>query len=155
MAITNSGPIDAALSVTKALPAAAANNNTDALDLQSIAPNSDGWRLGRLRVSVPALPNLVDTTKNLVLTLYAAKASTSSSPAPAAPTAGAFVIPTVKQTITIPGVATTGTSALVAYFNIPVDAYGSTYEFVRVNQAIDAGGGDNAASSVTYSWERS
>lgn len=153
--MTNSGPIDAALQVSKVLPAAAANNTTDVLDLQAVAPNSDAWRLGRIRVDIPAMPNNTDSSKSVTLTLKAAPASLSSDPAPALPTAGSFVTPTCSQVISIPGVATTGSAATVAYFTLAFDRNGSTYQFYEFVQAVASGGGDNTAVSITYSWENS
>jgi len=147
------GPIDSQLSVTLALPAAAANNTTGVIDLQSIAPYSDGWRLGRICAVIPALPNHTDSTKTITLEIKAASASLSSSPvAPALPVAGSFAAANPRQIGGVAGVASTGSLATTLYFTIPCDANGNTLQFVEFLQTVPSGDGDNTGSSVVYSW---
>lgn len=147
------GPQDSQLSVTLALPAAAANNTTSALDLQAIAPLSDAWRLGRICATIPALVNHTDSTKTITLEILKATASLVSSPiAPALPVAGSFAAANPRQIGGVPGVATTGSLAQTLYFTIPCDANGNTLQFVEFLQTVPSGDGDNTASSIVYSW---
>ena len=135
----NLGPIDLALSVTQALPAAGANVTTGILDLQSIAPNGDAWRLGRIAAIIPALPENVANT-GITIALQAAPPSLVASPiAPAMPVPGAFVTPAVAQTATIAAVAGTGSAAQVLYFTLAFDANGSPYQFYQFLITTPAG----------------
>lgn len=145
--------MDLALSVSLALPAANANNTTGILDLQNIAPNSDAWRLGLIRVDIPAMPNNNDATKTITLTLKAAGpllGDPTPAIAPQTPDPGAFAAPINGQIIGIVGVAMTGSPAQTQYFYIPLDANGSAFQFICVTQAVAAGGGDNTAAAITY-----
>ena len=140
MAQINIAPQDAALSINQALPAAGANVTTPILDLQAVAPNSNAWRLGRIQVSVPAIPGNVGAgvtvalqAANPLLTAGAA----SIAPNPALP--GAFAAPVCAQTITIPGVAGTGSAAQYAWFTLAFDTTGSTFQFYQFVITTPAG----------------
>ncbi len=147
------GAQDSQLSVSKLLPAAAANNTTSVIDLQAIAPNSDAWRLGRICASIPLLANHTDSTKTITLEIKAASASLSNSPsAPALPVAGSFAAANPRQIGGVAGVATTGSLATTLYFTIPCDANGNALQFVEFLQTVPSADGDNTASSVVYSW---
>lgn len=149
----NLGPTDLALTISLALPAANASNTTGIMDLQNIAPNSDAWRLGLIRVDIPALPANSDATKTITLTLQAAPpllGDPTPAIAPQTPDPGVFAAPQNGQIIAIPGVAMTGSLAQTAYFFIPLDTNGSAFQFIRVVQAVAAGGGDNTAATITY-----
>jgi hypothetical protein len=144
---------DSQLSVTLALPAAAANNTTGIIDFQAIDPQSDSWRLGRICATVPALPNHTDSTKVITLEIQTAGASLTTSPsAPALPVPGAFGNANPRQIGSIPGVATSGSAVTKIYFTLPVDSDGSTSQFVEFLQTVPSGDGNNTASSVVYSW---
>jgi len=144
---------DSQLSVSLVLPAAAASNTTSVIDLQSIAPNSDGWRLGRICASIPALVNHTDSTKTITLEIKAASASLSSSPvAPALPVAGSFAAANPRQIGGVAGVASTGSLATTLYFTIPCDSNGNTLQFVEFLQTVPSGDGDNTGSTVVYTW---
>lgn len=119
---------DAALKTTKALPAADANNDTDALYIGADGPHRE--RL-KLRVSWPA-NNVLVADKTVTLTLKSGAASNSL----AAETDPA-------QTYVITG--DTGFAAGSVDFDL---AKCGTY--VAVNQAVLAAGGDNTGTTFTY-----
>ncbi len=153
----NIGPNDLNLSVSLALPAANATNTTGILDLQSIAPNGDAWRLGRIAVVIPAIVGHVDTTKNITFALKAAPPSLTGGAtgiAPLSPVPGAFVTPICAQTISIPGVAFSGSPAQVAYFTLAFDANGSPFQFYEFVQTVSAGDVPNN-EVITYAWQNS
>jgi hypothetical protein len=147
----NIGPQDNQLLVNTALPAAGANVTSAILDLQSIAPNSDSWRLGRIAVTFPALPE--NTGTGITIALQAAPPSlVNSPPAPALPVPGAFVTPTCAQTITIAGVAGTGSLANVAYFTLAFDGNGSPYQFYQFLITTPAGT-ITQGENIAIAWE--
>jgi hypothetical protein len=128
----NIGPADLNLSVTQALPAAGANVTTGILDLQSIAPNGDAWRLGRIGITFPNLPEN-NAGAGITVSLQAAPPSLVNSPsAPALPVPGVFVTPAVAQTLTVAAVAGNGSAANVYYMTLAFDpATGSPYQFYQ------------------------
>lgn len=130
----NLGPIELALSLNTALPAAGANVTTGILDLQSIAPNGDAWRLGRIAVLFPNLPEN-NAGAGITVALQAAPpslvAGAPTAVAPATPPPGAFVTPAVAQTLTVPAVANGGSTANIYYFTLAFDANGSPYQFYQ------------------------
>lgn len=137
--IINLGPQDLAISVTQALPAAGAAATTGILDLSAVAPNSDAWRIGRIAVVIPALPENT-AGAGITFALQAASASlTNSAPAPAPAVPGAFFTPICAQTITIPAVAAVGSAATIAYFTLASDANGSSLEFYQFVTTVPAG----------------
>lgn len=121
---------DALLSVSKALPAADANNDTDSFNIGATGPHREGLKL---RVDVPVNSVLV-ADKTVTLTLHDS-ADDSSFAAVADP----------GQTIEIVGA--TGFAAATYFFDVPAHAR----DYIRVNQAVLVGGGDNTATSFTYS----
>lgn len=126
------GPSDGQLTITQALPANNTNVTTGVLDLQAVAPSSDAWRLGKIAVIIPALPE--NTGTGITIALQAAPPSLvagSAAIAPKLPVPGAFVTPTVAQTATITGIASIGTPQQVVYFNLAVDANNSTFQFYQ------------------------
>lgn len=146
------GPQDKAISLTMALPAAAANNTTGIIDLQAVGPFSDAWRLGLFAVTIPAIPAHTDSTKSITLELKAAPPSlTLSSPAPSMPVPGTFVTPINAQKISIAGVAATGSAAQTVYFYAALDANGSTFQFYQFLQTVPSGD-NNAGEIITYQW---
>ena len=138
----NVGPQDIVLSVNQALPAAGANVTTAILDLQATAPNSNAWRLGRIAVIVPALPENNDVTKSITVDLQVAPPSLTAGAASVAPNTsvpGAFITPVCAQKISITGVAATGSLATIAYFTLAFDPTGSTYQFYQFVITTPAG----------------
>jgi hypothetical protein len=127
----NVGVQDAALSISQALPAGGANVTTPVLDLQATTPNSNAWRLGRIQVSIPALPE--NTGTGITVALQAAPpllTAGSASIAPQTAVPGAFITPICAQTITFAGVAG-GTPAQTAWFTLAFDPTGSVYQFYQ------------------------
>lgn len=137
--VINVGAGDSQLTLNTALPAAGQNVTTAILDFSSSAPNSNGWRLGRLAIYFPNLPENT-VAGGITVTLQAAGPSlTNSLPAPAAAVPGAFAAPPVSQVATLAGVVGTGTAAQVMYMTLPFDSTGSTFEFVQFVIAVTAG----------------
>jgi hypothetical protein len=119
---------------TKAFPAAAATNYATAFDLGAAADGND-TRLYALEIAIPALANNTDNSKTILLTLQDSADNSSF----------ANVAPLVQ--IQIPGVTTTGSAAVTYVIYLPP----SIRKYVRFSQVVAVGGGDNAASEVTYS----
>lgn len=123
---------DAQLSVTKALPAAAANNNSGTIDLGTGPFHQEEIVI---EISIPAMSAHSDTTKNVVIKLQdSADDSTYNDVSPAI-------------SFTLAGVASTGTSATVKRLKLPP----GTRRYIQFNQAVDSGGPTLTAKSVTYS----
>jgi hypothetical protein len=138
-AIINVGAFDAQLTLNTPLPGAGQTATTGILDLSTGAPNSNAWRMGRIGIFFPTLPENT-VAGGITVTLYAANASlTSSLPAPAAAVPGAFAQPAVSQVATLAGVAGVGTPATVLWMTLPFDSTGSTYEFVQFVISVTAG----------------
>ena len=136
----NIGAQDAALLINQALPAAGANVTTPVLDLQATSPNSNAWRLGRIAVSIPALPE--NTGTGITVAMQCAPPLLTAGAASIAPNTavpGAFVTPTCAQTITFTGVAAVGTPAQIAWFTLAFDPTGSTYQFYQFVITTPAG----------------
>lgn len=147
----NIAPADVNLSVQMPLPAANANNTTPVLDLQAIAPNSNAWQTGRIKVTIPALPENT-AGAGITLAIQAAPPSlTSGIKAPALYPPGAFITPNPSQTITVAAVANGGSLANVYYFNLPCDANGSTYQFIQFLQTTPAGVATQG-ENITYQY---
>ena len=138
-AIINVGAFDGQLTLNTVLPAAGQNVTTGILDFSSSAPNSNGWRMGRIAIIAPNLPENI-VAAGITVTMQAAGPSlTNSLPAPAPAVPGAFAAPAVSQVATIAGVAGTGSPAQVLYMTLPFDTTGSTYQFVQFVIAVTAG----------------
>lgn len=122
---------DGDFEVTKALPAAAANNATDALDLGQEKVQS--LEAIEFELAIPATPALVDTK---VITFTVEDSADNSS--------FAAVDPLVSTTVV--GVATSqGGTAKTVRFRLP----SQTRQYVRVKAAVESGGGSNIAVSYT------
>jgi len=119
---------DAELIVSKALPAAAASNETDSIEIGGAGPHRE--RL-KLRATLPANTVLV-AEKELVLELEdSADDSSFASVGPA-------------QVATIIG--DTGFDAQSIDFDIPATAR----KYIRVKQSVESGGGANTGTTITY-----
>jgi hypothetical protein len=134
--VTKTQPIprafkDLQLIETKALPAAAANNSTDAIDLQQtvVGVNLDDVDV---ELSVPATPALVDD-KTITFTFQDSANGTNFDPI-----AG-------LATVVTTGAASAGAAAVKRIVKLPP----STRQYIRVNAAVLTAGGDNTA--VSYS----
>jgi hypothetical protein len=119
---------DALLSVTKALPAAAANNDSDAIYIGPAGPHREGMKL---RASWPANSVLV-ATKLLTLTLKSGATSRTTAEADPAQT---YVI--------------TGDTGFAAGY-VDFELGQNVLDYVAVNQAVETGGGANTGTSFTY-----
>jgi hypothetical protein len=122
---------DALLEVTKALPAAAANNNTDAIDLEQVAGGD--LEAIEFEVSVPALPALVED-KTVTITVEDSANGTDFD----------ALDPAITTVIT--GGAGNGADAKTVRFRLPSTAR----RHVRLNQAVLAAGGNNTGVSTTF-----
>lgn len=122
---------DANLTKTKALPAAAAANATDSIDLgqTTLGPAADHIEV---EISIPTTPALVDD-KTITLTL---KDSADDSTFAAIP-----AIATLVQT----GASSAGAAAASRRFKLPP----STRRYLRLDAAVLTAGGDNTAVSYT------
>ena len=125
---------DAKFILTKVLPAANANNNSDVIDLEAASGDPDPGMFD-VEVSVPALANHTDSTKTITIQVY--DSADNSSFAEIAP----------RIECRIPGVASTGSLAKTFTFRLPPEVR----RYLRFNQAVPSGDGDNTASSITYS----
>jgi hypothetical protein len=122
---------DGDFEVTKALPAAAANNATDGLDLGQTKVQS--LEAIEFELAIPATPALVDTK---LITFTVEDSADNSS--------FAAVDPLVSTTVV--GVATSqGGTAKTVRFRLP----SQTRRYVRVKAAVESGGGSNIAVSYT------
>lgn len=120
---------DADLIVTKALPAAAANVNSDTITLGTSIPEEV-----QVELSCPAVPSLVDA-KTITYTFQDSANGSSFAAIPE--------LATVVQT----GASGAGAAAVVHTVQLPP----STRAYLNVNAAVLTGGGDNTAKSFTVS----
>lgn len=122
---------DGDFEVTKALPAAAASNTSDALDLGQDKVQS--LEAIEFELAVPATPALVDT-KLITFTIEDSADGESF----------AAVDPLISTTVV--GVATSqGGAAKTVRFRLP----SQTRRYVRAKAAVETGGGSNIAVSYT------
>jgi len=124
---------DLNLSVTKALPAAAATNYSDAIDLGAVAPGASVEEIDLL-LEVPATPSLVDA-KTITFT-FQDSADNSS-----------FAAIAELATLVLTGASSAGAAAATRRVKLPP----SVRRYVRVSQAVLTAGGDNTAISSTLS----
>lgn len=122
---------DAAKTVTKALPAAAANNDTDAIDLEQ-AIGGDIENIA-FEIAVPALPALVE---DKTVTIKVQDSADGSS--------FADLDPAISTVIT--GGTGNGAAAKTVRFRLPPSAR----RYIRLNTAVLTGGGDNTGVSLTF-----
>ena len=125
---------DAKLITTKALPAAAANNSHDGIDLGArTSPNGVFPGEVELLIEWPALPALADTK---VVTFKVQDSADNST----------FADLGLSVT-TAAGAGGAGAAAGSKGFRLPKNVR----RYVRVNQAVDSAGGDNTARTTTVS----
>jgi hypothetical protein len=121
---------DAALIETKALPAAAATNYTDAIDLgQTVGGTLEGVEMV---LNAPAVANLVDD-KTIIYTV--ADSADNSS----------FTALSAVATVTQTGASSAGAAASEMRFKLPAGCR----RYVRVGATVLTGGGDNTGSSYS------
>lgn len=129
---------DTLLVVTKALPAAAANNNTDGIDLETTVGNPENVEV---EVSIPAMAAHDSASYDVTIKL---QHSTTNGTFLDLDT-GTEALPDIV--ITHPGVASTGSAARVVRFRLPR----GLNRYISFNQAVTTGGPTLTGTSVTYS----
>lgn len=123
---------DVLQTVTKALPAAAANNNSDPIDtlcIKGMGPPPPGLRF---ILSIPATPSLADS-KSLTVTIQHSNDNQSYS-----------TLAGVEQVV-LTGGAGAGAPGRTVEFILPRGAG----RYIRFNSAVGADGGNNTGVSVT------
>jgi len=123
---------DRNLSVTQALPAAGANNNSASIDLVTTTPGRDSDV--EFIIELPATPSLVDA-KTITITLQDSADNANF----------AAVADVPAQVVT--GAGGVGAAALAYQFKLPI----GLRRYVRINSAVLAAGGDNTAISASLS----
>lgn len=123
---------DLAFTVTKALPAAAATNYTDALDLGQAKVQS--LEQVEFELAIPATPALVDA-KTITWAVQDSADNVTFAAVDPAITTGTL------------GAGGAGAAAKTVRFRLP----STTRRYVRVSQTVLAAGGDNTGVSVTFS----
>lgn len=126
-------PKDAKLITTKALPAAAASNSHDGIDLGArTSPNGVYPGSSEIEISWPALPALVDA-KTVTFTVQDSADNSSFA--------------SIGLTHTLTGAGGAGVAAGTKRFRLP----STVRRYVNVLQAVLTGGGDSTAKSTTVS----
>lgn len=128
---------DATLEVSGYLPAAGGANVVGPLDLH-VDGDSYGntWRLGRIRATIPAMPNFV-AGGPITLTMQQQ---------PAAGGAYANTQPIIQASVA--AVAVTGSAATTIDFPLPPNLTGP----VQFAQSVPGGSGNNTGVLITYDW---
>lgn len=122
---------DVNVRVTKALPAAAANNNSDSIDLGHAFPGRSVDKT-ELVINLPATPSLADD-KTVIITLQDSADGSS------------FAAVTGVSTIVATGAGGVGAAAIERRIKLPT----GVRRYIRFNQAVLTAGGDNTAVSTT------
>lgn len=125
--------IDAALAVVLALPAANASAASTALDLGSVEPGQLVNEFDLL-VQLPATPSLVDA-KKITLTVKDSADGVNFT-----------AIDTLAPQV-VTGAGGVGAGALEKRIKLPT----TVRRYVRIDAAVENGGGDNTVISVTLS----
>ena len=124
---------DAALIKSKALPAAAAANATDALDLGAVEPGQMVNAFDVL-VELPATPSLVDAK---TVTLQVKDSDDGVT----------FAAIDTLAPVVVTGAGGVGAAAISKTFKLPP----TVRRYLRLDQAVLAAGGDNTAISGSLS----
>lgn len=124
--------VDATLQTTKVLPAAAANNDHSGIDLGHANRKPENLMV---RIDVPATDTLVENKK---LTFHLEDSADNSTFADINP---------LVQDDSIAGVSGDTSAAASVYLPIPPNCR----RYIRVNQAVETGGGDVTDTTVTVS----
>lgn len=123
---------DAALTVTKAFPAAGANTNTGTIDLGSTSAYNQGQGF-ELEIYTPALSGFTNSAKVITYTVqHSSDDSTYTD---------------VGISFTVAGVATTGSLENIKQFRLPSDVK----RYIQVNIAETSAGADITGSSAIVS----
>lgn len=124
---------DAALHQEKYLPAAAADNQSPTIDLETVTPGMSVEGM-ELEIKVPALPNHTDSSKVITLTLQESADDLSYANAN----------PLIQ--CRVPGVGSTGSAETTFRVRLP----STTKQYIQFTQAVPSGAGDNTAGLVAY-----
>ena len=124
---------DAALTTTKACPAAGANHNTATLDLKSTTAGAFADSV-EVEIVIPALPSLA-ADKTLTVKLQDSADNTTFADIPE------------LAAVVVTGVSTNGSAAATRTVRLP----STTKRYLQANLAVATGGGDNTDKSVTVS----
>jgi hypothetical protein len=124
---------DALLTVSKVMPADDANHNSPTIDFGAIGPAA--LESIEIEVSVPAMAAYVSTAHSVTIT-FQDSADDSS-----------YAANTLMGSLVIPGVATSGTAAVVRRFKVPSNAR----RYLQANIAAADGGANITATAVTFS----
>jgi len=119
------------LTVTTALPAAAANADSDSIDMGSAG--SAALESIELEISIPATPDLTDDD---TITLTVQDSADDST----------FATVTELEPLVVTGAGGAGAAAASIKYRLP----SSTRRYINVNAAVLTGGGDN--TDVSYTW---
>jgi hypothetical protein len=134
---------DAALHLEVYAPAAGATAQINLMDIGIDQPGmSNQWRLGRLRISWPAMPNLTSNADNVTVTLQ------DSADGVTFANCGATVATTPLIQVAIPGVATNGVAA--GYTDVPIPPL--TRGPIGLLVSASANAGNNTAALITGDW---
>jgi hypothetical protein len=125
---------DAALTTTKACPAAGANHNTATLDLKSTTAGAFADSV-EVEIVIPALPSLAAGKTLSVKLQDSANDSTYAD------------IPELAAFIVTGRANAAGSAAATRVIRLP----SSAKRYLRANLAVAAEGGDNTGKSVTVS----
>jgi hypothetical protein len=122
---------DAALTVTKALPAAGAATNTPSIDLgANPAAVLEGMEM---ELSIQALPNNVDADHGITAKLQDSEDGVT------------FADIAMLPSVSLAGTPVSGSIVMTKAFKMP----SHTRRYVQANLAASAGAGDNTAKSAT------
>jgi hypothetical protein len=136
---------DASLQFEVYLPAAGQSISVNAMDLGiDIQPFSENFRVGRLRIAWPALPNHVAPAKSITITLTDSADGGATFQSGASGTGG--LLPVIQ--IQIAGVAVTGSLAAYSDVSLPPGLRGP----IGLAIAVPVGDGDCTAALITSSW---
>ena len=120
------------LTVTTALPAAAANADSASIDLEAIGPAA--LESVELEISLPATPDLTDDD---TITLTIQDSADDST----------FASVEELATLVVTGAGGEGAAAASRKVRLP----SSTKRYINVNAAVLTGGGDN--TDVSFTWK--
>lgn len=123
--------VDADLEVSLTLPAANANANSDSIDIEAVGPAA--LESVELEISVPELTALVED-KTLTVTVQDSADDTT------------FASIAALGTLVVTGGSGDGADATSRKVRLP----STTRRYIRINAAVEADGGDNTGSAVTY-----
>ena len=125
---------DAALTATKACPAAGANHNTATIDLKSTTAGAFADSV-EIEIVIPALPSLAEGKTLTVKLQDSADDSTYAD------------IPEIAAFVVTGAAAAAGSAVATRVIRLP----SSAKRYLQANLAVAASGGDNTGKSVTVS----